>query len=85
MGIKTKLKRAKTPQEQFELIEKDIKEQEWGHFIKWDKVNIKTMMLLFETINDDETSMWKDETPEEIKEKGNEYILGLRKLVVRVI
>lgn len=85
MGIKTKIKRAKTPQEQFKLIEENIKEQEWGHFIKWDKVNIKTMMLLFETINDDESSMWKDETPEEIKEKGNRYILDLRKLVVRVI
>ncbi len=85
MGIKRKLKKAKSMQEQFALIEENIKEQKWGHYIKWDKISIKTMMLMFEAINDDDTSMWKDETPEEIKELGNKYILDLRKLVVRVI
>lgn len=77
-----KLKEAKTSDELLAMVEEYIKPFSWYKFLKWEQFNIRDLMLCYYLMEDDDTTIWKDNTPTEEKEKGTEIILAIRNEIV---
>lgn len=78
------IKNAKTFEEQLEITERAFKEQSWYGFVKWEQIKIFDLILMYECFEDDDTTIWNDETPAEEREKGTAYIQMLRSHLVSV-
>ena len=76
------LKNVKTFEEALEMIENYIKPLSWYKFLKWEDFNIYDLMMCYDLMEDDDTTVWKDETPNEEKEKGTEVLTAIRKQII---
>lgn len=79
-----KLLEAKTFEEQLEITENAFKEQSWYNFLKWDEFTIHDLIMFYECMEDDDTTVWKDDTPEAEKEKGTAFIEEIRSHLVSI-
>ena len=79
------LKTVKTFEEALEMIENYIKPLSWYNFLKWEDFNIYDLMLCYDLMEDDDTTVWKEETPAEEKEKGTEVLIAIRKQIIITI
>ena len=81
-NIIEKLLSAKTFEEQLEITEAVFKEQSWYGFLKWEQFSIYDLIMFYECMEDDDTTIWKEETPEDEKEKGTAFIAEIRSHLV---
>ena len=65
---------AKTFEEQCEYAKAWIMEQSWGGFLKWEEFSVRDLILFFPCMEDEDTTVWKDGTPEEERVKGTKAI-----------
>lgn len=77
-----KFKEAKSLDELFAMVEEYIKQFSWYKFLKWEQFNTQDLMMCYDLMEDDDTTIWKDETPSEEKEKGTEIILAIRNEII---
>ena len=83
-NLLSKLEKAKSFEEQLALIENDIKNESWYSFLKWDEFNMWSLFMCYEMLEDDDTTIWKEETPEEERETGEKILLTIREQIVAV-
>ena len=53
--------------------------QSWDKYLKWDEFSARDLILFYPCMEDDDTTIWMDNTPEDEKAKGTEaieYIFG---------
>ena len=75
-------KTVKTFDEALKLIEEYIKPLSWYKYLKWEQFNIYDLMMCYDLMEDDDTTVWKEDTPEEEKEKGTEVIAAIRNKII---
>lgn len=78
------LEKATSFEEQLALIENDIKNESWYSFLKWDEFNMWSLFMCYEMLEDDDTTIWKEETPAEEREQGEKILLTIREQIVAV-
>ena len=78
------LDKATSFEEQLALIENDIKEESWYSFLKWDEFNMWSLFMCYEMLEDDDNTIWKEETPEEEREQGEKILLTIRDQIVAI-
>ena len=83
-NLLSKLEKAKSFEEQLALIENDIKNESWYSFLKWDEFNMWSLFMCYEMLEDDDTTIWKEETPAEERETGENILLTIREQIVAV-
>ena len=76
------LDKATSFEEQLALIENEIKNESWYSFLKWDEFNMWSLFMCYEMLEDDDSTIWKEETPAEEREKGTKILLTIRKEIV---
>lgn len=64
------------------MVEEYIKPLSWYKYLKWEQFNIWDLMLCYDLMEDDDTTIWKDETPPKEKEEGAKVILAIRNQIV---
>ena len=70
---------AKTFEEQCDYAREWIEAQSWGGFLKWGEFTARDLILFYPCMEDEDTTIWKDNTPAEEKETGKkaiEYIVS---------
>lgn len=65
---------ATTFEEQCDYAREWMMAQSWDKFLKWDEFSARDLILFYPCMEDDDTTIWKDNTPEEEKAKGTEAI-----------
>lgn len=65
---------AATFEEQCDYARAWMAEQSWGQFLKWDEFTARDLILFYPCLEDEDTTVWKDNTPEAEKAKGTEAI-----------
>ena len=78
------LDKAKSFEEQLALIENSIKDESWYSFLKWEEFNVYELFMFYEMMEDDDDTIWKEETPSEEKEKGTEALIIIREKIIVV-
>ena len=78
------LDKATSFEEQLALIENEIKEEPWYSFLKWEEFNMWSLFMCYDMLEDDDTTIWKEETPEELREQGEEILLTIRNQIVAI-
>ena len=76
------LETVKTFKEALEMIEEYIKPLSWYKFLKWEQFNMYDLMMCYDLMEDDDTTVWKEDTPNEEKEKGTEILVAIRKKII---
>ena len=79
-----RLREAKTFEEQLEMVEEYIKPLSWYKFLKWEQFNVYDLMMCYDLMEDDDTTVLKEETPNEEREKGTEIILAIKNEIVAI-
>lgn len=79
-----RLREAKTFEAQLEMVEEFIKPFSWYKFLKWEQFTVYDLMMCYDLMEDDDTTIWKEETPEEEKEKGTEIITAIVNTIIVV-
>lgn len=79
-----KLREAKTFDEQFEMVEEFIKPFSWYKFLDWEQFDVYELIRFYHLMEDDDTTVWKDDTPEEEKAKGTEILCAIRNEIISV-
>ena len=69
-------------EEQLALIENDIKNEPWYNFLKWDEFNMWSLFMCYDMLEDDDDTIWKEETPAELREAGEKILLTIRDKIV---
>lgn len=69
-----KFAKATTFEEQCDYAKAWIMAQSWGQFLKWDEFTARDLILFYPCLEDEDTTVWKDNTPEAEKAKGTEAI-----------
>ena len=75
-------KTVKTFEEALKLIEEYIKPLSWYKYLKWEQFNVYDLMMCYDLMEDDDTTVWKDDTPEEEKAQGTEVIVAVRNKII---
>ena len=75
-------KTVKTFDEALKLIEEYIKPLSWYKYLKWEQFNIYDLMMCYHLMEDDDTPVWKEDTPEEEKAKGTEALTAVRNKII---
>lgn len=78
------LDKATSFEEQLALIENDIKNETWYGFLKWDEFNMWSLFMCYEMLEDDDSTIWKEETPAEEREQGEKILLTIREQIVAI-
>lgn len=78
------LDKATSFEEQLTLIENEIKNESWYSFLKWEEFNMWSLFMCYEMLEDDDTTIWKEETPAEERETGEKILLTIREKIVAV-
>ena len=78
------LKASKTVEEVCEKVETYIEQFSWFKFLKWEQFNVYDLLMCYDLMEDDDTTIWKEETPAEEKEKGTEIIVAIRNAIIVV-
>ena len=78
------LDKATSFEEQLALIENDIKDESWYSFLKWDEFNMWSLFMCYDMLEDDDTTIWKEETPAEEREQGEKILLTIRNQIVAI-
>lgn len=78
------LDKATSFEEQLALIENDIKNETWYSFLKWEEFNMWSLFMCYEMLEDDDSTIWKDETPAEEREQGEKILLTIRAQIVAI-
>ena len=73
---------ATTFEEQCDYARAWMAEQSWDKFLKWDEFSVKDLILFYPCMEDDDTTIWKDNTPEDEKAKGNKAIKDIESRLV---
>ena len=73
---------AKTFEEQCEYAKEWMMEQSWGKFLKWDEFSPANLILFYPCLEDEDSTVWRDNTPEDEKERGTEAISHIVKELV---
>lgn len=74
---------ATTFEEQCDYARTWMAEQSWDKYLKWDEFTAMDLILLYPCMEDEDTTIWKENTPEEEKAKGNKAIKEIEsKLIV---
>lgn len=78
------LDKATSFEEQLALIENDIKDESWYSFLKWDEFNMWSLFMCYDMLEDDDDTIWKEETPAEEREQGEKILLTIRNQIVAI-
>lgn len=78
------LDKATSFEEQLTLIENEIKDEPWYNFLKWDEFNMWSLFMCYEMLEDDDNTIWKEETPAEEREQGEKILLTIRNQIVAI-
>ena len=78
------LDKATSFEEQLALIENDIKNESWYSFLKWDEFNMWSLFMCYDMLEDDDDTIWKEETPAEEREQGEKILLTIRNQIVAI-
>lgn len=78
------LDKATSFEEQLALIENDIKDESWYSFLKWDEFNMWSLFMCYDMLEDDDTTIWKEETPAEEREQGEKTLVTIRNQIVAI-
>lgn len=78
------LDKATSFEEQLALIENDIKKETWYSFLKWEEFNMWSLFMCYEMLEDDDSTIWKEETPAEEREQGEKILLTIRAQIVAI-
>ena len=65
---------ATTFEEQCDYARAWMAEQSWDKYLKWDEFGPTQLILFYPCMEDEDTTIWKDNTPEDEKAKGKEAI-----------
>lgn len=83
-NLLSKLEKATSFEEQLALIENEIKNESWYSFLKWDEFNMWSLFMCYEMLEDDDTTIWKEETPAAERETGEKILLTIREQIVAI-
>ena len=83
-NLLSKLEKATSFEEQLALIDNDIKNESWYSFLKWEEFNMWSLFMCYDMLEDDDTTIWKEETPAEEREQGEKILLTIREQIVAV-
>lgn len=78
------LDKATSFEEQLALIENEIKNEPWYSFLKWDEFNMWSLFMCYPMLEDDDNTIWKEETPAEEKAKGEAILKTIREQIVAI-
>lgn len=76
--------RATTFEEQCDCAKAWMMEQSWGQFLKWEEFTARELILFYPCLEDEDTTVWKDNTPNEEKASGTEAIEYIVSKLVRM-
>lgn len=82
---KAKTDRSLSLDEMFDMVHECIKTKSWYNYLKWEQFNTYELIMYYGLMEDDDTTVWKEDTPEDEKKKGTADIERIIKcLVIRV-
>ncbi|MBQ9228959.1 MAG: hypothetical protein IJ168_09040 [Eubacterium sp.] len=64
------------------LFESEMKKESWYKYLKTDEFTTSELMLQYECFEDDDDTIWRNNTPDGERETGTKDILALRSLIV---
>lgn len=78
------LNKATSFEEQLVMVENHIKDEPWYNFLKWDQFNMWSLFMCYDMLEDDDDTIWKEETPAELREAGEKILLEIREQIVAI-